>query len=306
MRGNRDTAAGVVVCPLPSTSTPNNPKGAWITSGRVSLRRTCGVGVWSTRRRGPAMELEVEERLQEEVEGQEQRQPHKGRCVSTARSAKIVGGGATNDLSIGPRLHQATSMVARGGVMGAGGEEKDEEKGGKSEERKSRFFFFVNEGATDPALVAKIPVLPWRKSGKAVAAASMEESDGEEEQNGVQGEELIGGSVAVKHQQPVQIGLRLQETERSAVEEVQLHLEDLPGSELTSDHSGGGEQQGAGPAAEEGLEDESARLDSPSQLKLGATAKVTKRSLERGASPHGQQTATREKRVASATFNAEV
>ncbi|CAI7730975.1 unnamed protein product, partial [Closterium sp. NIES-53] len=59
-------------------------------------------------------------------------------------------------------------------------------------------------------------------------------------------------------QQQVQIGLRLQEIERSAVEEVQLHLEDLPGSELTSDHSGGGEQQVSGPAAEEGLEDESA------------------------------------------------
>ncbi|CAI7749682.1 unnamed protein product [Closterium sp. NIES-54] len=80
-----------------------------------------------------------------------------------------------------------------------------------------------------------------------------------------------------QHQQPVQIGLRLQEIERSAVEEVQLHLEDLPGSELTSDHSGGAEQQGADPATEDGLEDESAHLDSPSQLKLGATAKVTKR-----------------------------
>ncbi|CAI7914745.1 unnamed protein product [Closterium sp. NIES-53] len=46
-----------------------------------------------------------------------------------------------------------------------------------------------------------------------------------------------------QQQQQMQIGLRLQEIERSAVEEVQLHLEDLPGSELTSDHSGGGEQQ---------------------------------------------------------------
>ncbi|CAI7893970.1 unnamed protein product [Closterium sp. NIES-53] len=87
---------------------------------------------------------------------------------------------------------------------------------------------------------------------------------------------------------------------RSAVEEVQLHLEDLPGSELTSDHSGGGEQQVSGPAAEEGLEDESARVDSPSQPEPAATAKVTKRSVQRGASPHGQQIATREKRVAAA------
>ncbi|CAI5979288.1 unnamed protein product [Closterium sp. NIES-65] len=52
-----------------------------------------------------------------------------------------------------------------------------------------------------------------------------------------------------------------------------LHLEDLPGSELMSDHSGGGEQQGAGPAAEEGLEDESARVDSPTQPEPGATAR---------------------------------
>ncbi|CAI7774903.1 unnamed protein product [Closterium sp. NIES-53] len=62
-----------------------------------------------------------------------------------------------------------------------------------------------------------------------------------------------------QQQQQVQIGLRLQEIEWSAVEEVQLHLEDLPGSELTRDHSGSGEQQVSGPAAEEGLEDESAR-----------------------------------------------
>ncbi|CAI5959438.1 unnamed protein product, partial [Closterium sp. NIES-65] len=79
-----------------------------------------------------------------------------------------------------------------------------------------------------------------------------------------------------------------------------LHLEDLPGSELTSDHSGGGEQQGAGPTAEEGLEDESARVDSPSQPEPAANTKVTKRSVQRGASPHGQQTVTREKRVAAA------
>ncbi|CAI7758727.1 unnamed protein product [Closterium sp. NIES-53] len=103
-----------------------------------------------------------------------------------------------------------------------------------------------------------------------------------------------------QQQQQVQIGLRLQEIERSAVEEVQLHLEDLPGSELTSDHTGGGEQQVSGPAAEEGLEDESARVDSPSQPEPAATAKVTKRSVQRGASPHGQQIATREKRVAAA------
>ncbi|CAI7875360.1 unnamed protein product [Closterium sp. NIES-54] len=103
-----------------------------------------------------------------------------------------------------------------------------------------------------------------------------------------------------QQQQHVQIGLRLQEIERSAVEEVQLHLEDLLGSELTSDHSGGGEQQVSGLAAEEGLEDESARMDSPSQPEPAATAKVTKRSVQRGASPHGQQIATREKRVAAA------
>ncbi|CAI7904104.1 unnamed protein product [Closterium sp. NIES-53] len=103
-----------------------------------------------------------------------------------------------------------------------------------------------------------------------------------------------------QQQQQVQIGLRLQEIEQSALEEVQLHLEDLPGSELTSDHSGGGEQQVSGPAAEEGLEDESARVDSPSQPEPAATAKVTKRSVQRGASPHGQQIATREKRVAAA------
>ncbi|CAI7890882.1 unnamed protein product [Closterium sp. NIES-53] len=103
-----------------------------------------------------------------------------------------------------------------------------------------------------------------------------------------------------QQQQHVQIGLHLQEIERSAAEEVQLHLEDLPGSELTSDHNGSGEQQVSGPAAEEGLEDESARVDSPSQPEPAATAKVTKRSVQRGASPHGQQITTREKRVATA------
>ncbi|CAI7876559.1 unnamed protein product [Closterium sp. NIES-54] len=50
---------------------------------------------------------------------------------------------------------------------------------------------------------------------------------------------------------------------------------------------GGGEQQVSGPAAEEGLEDESAHVDSPSQPEPAATAKVTKRSVQRGASPHG-------------------
>ncbi|CAI7729659.1 unnamed protein product [Closterium sp. NIES-53] len=255
----------------------------------------------------------------------------------------------------------------------------------------------------------QIPVLPWWKSGKVAAAASMEESVTEEEQNGVQGEELIGRSAAVKasatsgqatwetwhwwlahmavstlegsakaplevvhmdlvgpmrtegtggvlyfltmvdewsrftwarplskksdaatsikedwlpmvewqamrlvkvlrsdrggeflgaeftkflkrngirHQltclsrmallsqsQQVLIGLRLQKIERSAVEEVQLHLEDLRRSELTSDHSGGGEQQVSGPAGEEGLEDESARVDSPTQPEPAAKAK---------------------------------
>ncbi|CAI7882717.1 unnamed protein product [Closterium sp. NIES-54] len=75
-----------------------------------------------------------------------------------------------------------------------------------------------------------------------------------------------------QQQQQVQIGLRLQEIERSA--------------------------QVSGPVAEEGLGDESARVDSPSQPEPAATAKVTKRSVQRGASPHGQQIATREKRVA--------
>ncbi|CAI7890568.1 unnamed protein product [Closterium sp. NIES-53] len=302
----------------------------------------------------------------------------------------------------------------------------------------------------------QIPVLPWQKSGKAAAAASMEESVTKEEQQGVQGEELIGGSAAVKasatsgqadwetwhrrlahvavstlkvmHKEKCVHGLQLQRdgahygsceacmqnkfarfpfpraegsakaplevvhmdlvgpmrtegtggvlyfltmvdewscftwarplskksdaaaaikedwlpmVERQAMrlngiaerairtigeasksllgaagmpykfwpeavrhvitlEEVQLHLEDLPGSELTSDHSGGGEQQVSGPAAEEGLEDESACVDSPSQPEPTATAKVTKRSVQRGASPHGQQIANRKKRVAAA------
>ncbi|CAI7884656.1 unnamed protein product [Closterium sp. NIES-53] len=44
----------------------------------------------------------------------------------------------------------------------------------------------------------QIPVLPRWKSGKATATASMEESVTEEEQQGVQGDELIGGSAVVK------------------------------------------------------------------------------------------------------------
>ncbi|CAI7783142.1 unnamed protein product [Closterium sp. NIES-54] len=102
-----------------------------------------------------------------------------------------------------------------------------------------------------------------------------------------------------QQQQQVLIGLRLQEMERSAVEEVQLHLEDHHGSELTNDHSGSGEQQVSGSAAAEGLEDESARVDSPSQPEPAATAKVAKRTVQRGASSHGQQTATRKKRLAA-------
>ncbi|CAI7881061.1 unnamed protein product, partial [Closterium sp. NIES-53] len=50
-----------------------------------------------------------------------------------------------------------------------------------------------------------------------------------------------------QQQQQVQSGFRLQEIEWSAVEEVQLHVDELHGSELTSDHSGGGEQQLFGP-----------------------------------------------------------
>ncbi|CAI5485658.1 unnamed protein product [Closterium sp. Naga37s-1] len=63
---------------------------------------------------------------------------------------------------------------------------------------------------------------------------------------------------------------------------------DIVGGKLTSDHGGGGEQQVSGPAAEEGLEDESARVDSPIQPEPAANAKVTKRSVQRGASPHGK------------------
>ncbi|CAI7850360.1 unnamed protein product [Closterium sp. NIES-53] len=90
-----------------------------------------------------------------------------------------------------------------------------------------------------------------------------------------------------QQQQHVQIGLHLLEIERYAVEEVQLHLDDLHGSELTGDHSGGDEQQVSGIYAEEGLEDESARVDSPSQPEPAATTKVTKRSVQKGASSHG-------------------
>ncbi|CAI7874999.1 unnamed protein product [Closterium sp. NIES-54] len=77
-----------------------------------------------------------------------------------------------------------------------------------------------------------------------------------------------------------------------------VHLGMAPDSK-GCDHSGGGEQQVSGRAAEEGLEDESARVDSPSQPEPAATAKVTKRSVQRGASPHGQETATHEKRLAA-------
>ncbi|CAI7846513.1 unnamed protein product [Closterium sp. NIES-54] len=86
---------------------------------------------------------------------------------------------------------------------------------------------------------------------------------------------------------------------QSAMEEVQLHLEDLLGSELTSDHRSGGEQHFSGPTAEVGLEDESTRVDSPSQPKPVATAEVNNRSVQKGASPHGQLAAIREKRVAA-------
>ncbi|CAI5997111.1 unnamed protein product [Closterium sp. NIES-65] len=61
-----------------------------------------------------------------------------------------------------------------GGVIRASEEERDDQKGDKSGERKAR------------------------KSGKAAAAASMEESVTVEEQQGVQGDELIGGSAVVK------------------------------------------------------------------------------------------------------------
>ncbi|CAI7850358.1 unnamed protein product, partial [Closterium sp. NIES-54] len=44
----------------------------------------------------------------------------------------------------------------------------------------------------------QILVLPWQESGKAAAAASTEESVTEEEQQGVQGDELIGGIAPVK------------------------------------------------------------------------------------------------------------
>ncbi|CAI7896254.1 unnamed protein product [Closterium sp. NIES-53] len=83
------------------------------------------------------------------------------------------------------------------------------------------------------------------------------------------------------------------------MEEVQLHLDDLPRSELTSDHSGGGDQQVVGPAAEEGLEDDSVHVDPPSHPEPAVQAKVTKGSVQRRASPLGQQAATREKRVAA-------
>ncbi|CAI5974886.1 unnamed protein product [Closterium sp. NIES-65] len=48
------------------------------------------------------------------VEGGKSGFKMKWRCASTASSADIIGGIATNDPRIGPRLHQATSVVARG------------------------------------------------------------------------------------------------------------------------------------------------------------------------------------------------
>ncbi|CAI6000203.1 unnamed protein product [Closterium sp. NIES-65] len=48
------------------------------------------------------------------VEGGKSGFKMKWRCASTASSADIIGGSATNDPMIGPRLHQATSVVARG------------------------------------------------------------------------------------------------------------------------------------------------------------------------------------------------
>ncbi|GJP54443.1 hypothetical protein CLOM_g13532 [Closterium sp. NIES-68] len=102
-----------------------------------------------------------------------------------------------------------------------------------------------------------------------------------------------------QQQQQVQIGLRLQELQRSAVEEVQPHLDDRPGSELTSDHSGGVEQPTVGDEPEEGLEDESTRVDSPSVPMTSPPARVTKRSAQRGASTQMQQSTTREKRAAA-------
>ncbi|GJP37861.1 hypothetical protein CLOM_g22265 [Closterium sp. NIES-68] len=102
-----------------------------------------------------------------------------------------------------------------------------------------------------------------------------------------------------QQQQQVQIGLRLQELQRSAVEEVQPHLDDRPGSELTSDHSGGVEQPTVGDEPEEGLEDESTRVDSPSVPMTSPPARVIKRSAQRGASTQMQQSTTREKRAAA-------
>ncbi|CAI5958856.1 unnamed protein product [Closterium sp. NIES-65] len=129
-----------------------------------------------------------------------------------------------------------------------------------------------------------------------VMGASGEEKDKEK---GGKSEERKAGFFFV-NEGTTNHAMAAKEIERSIVEEVQLHLDELHGSELTSDHSGGGEQQVSGPAGEEGLEDESARVDSPSQPEPAANAKVTKRSVQRGASPHGQQIATREKRVAAA------
>ncbi|CAI7880456.1 unnamed protein product [Closterium sp. NIES-54] len=222
----------------------------------------------------------------------------------------------------------------------------------------------------------QIPVLPLWKSGKAAAAKSMKESVTEEEQQRVQGDELIGGSAVVKasatpdqadwetwHRRPVHVavstlevmhkekcvhGLQLQgdgahygsyeacmqnkfaqfpfprkkpstdmlwvwgcmglvmvpKEQRHKLEVAAVwavHLGMAPDSKgwLMQDPKSKKTLQVSGPAAEEGLEDESARMDSPSQPEPAATAKVTKRLVQKGASPHGQQTATREKRVAA-------
>ncbi|GJP51926.1 hypothetical protein CLOM_g11054 [Closterium sp. NIES-68] len=150
----------------------------------------------------------------------------------------------------------------------------------------------------------QIPVLPWPKGNEPAAAAAVEGAmDDEDHEECDEGLIAAAGAMWAVHlgmapdskgwlmwdprskktivsrdvkfvenvmyndwqqQQQVQIGLRLQELQRSAVEEVQPHLDDRPGSELTSDHSGGVEQPTVGDEPEEGLEDESTRVDSPS------------------------------------------
>ncbi|CAI7874229.1 unnamed protein product [Closterium sp. NIES-53] len=85
---------------------------------------------------------------------------------------------------------------------------------------------------------------------------------------------------AVRHIITVKNRVLTHEMERSALEEVHLHLEDFHGSELTSEHSGGGEQQVSGHRA-------------------CCNCQGHQEGVQRGASPHGQQTATREKRLAA-------